>query len=147
MVEILKMLGEYLKKKTTLPYDIQPTPATPAEPHLVITPNNLDIQTLHTLDIDNQLNLIGIELLIELQAQGSTLEFLNAIFNASIIVNELFGEYFNVTLDKTALGFSVSVEKTKKGNFTPIQQGEYPYKYNEGWRAMILLKRKRSLYE
>lgn len=143
MVELLKMLGEYIEETTGLPYDIQPSAGHPQEPHIVIIPDELDIQSLQTLDPESraQMHLIGLNLIIELKGEGGELPFLDHIIRSSITVNSLFGASFNVKLGGESLGFSVKLEKNRKGRFVPIATGgQLPFRYNESWKGQLTFR-------
>jgi hypothetical protein len=141
VIGFLKELADFIKEKTGLPVEIEPSPASPADPHVRILPKGLGYQNFGKMP--NELaeqGLVELKVELHLVAEGTGEVFLQKVYDASLKLNRLFESYHSVTFGtENSFGFAVAVEKLSDGEFfTNEEEGRYPYMYVEKWQGSLL---------
>jgi len=140
MIGFLKKFADFIKKETGLPVEIEPTPASPIDPHVRIIPKGLKYQSYGTTPNDlAEQGLIQLSIELHLVAEGTGEVFLQTVYEASLKLNKLFEKYHAITLGtQNSLGFSVAVDKMAEGEFfANEEEGGYPYMYVEKWKGVL----------
>jgi hypothetical protein len=140
MVGFLKELADFIREKTELPVEIEPSPASPPEAHVRIIPKGLSYQSYGTTPNDlAEQGLVQLEVELHLVAEGTGEVFLKRVYEASLKLNRLFENYHSITLGtKNSIGFSVAIDKLSDGEFfTNQEEGKLPYTYVEKWKGVL----------
>lgn len=140
MVGFLKKLASFITDKTGLPVEIEPSPASPAGPHVRIVPKGLSYQSFGKTPNDlAEQGLIQLSVELHLVAEGTEEVFLKMVYEASLKLNRLFENYHPITLGtKNSVGFSVAIDKLTDGEFFVNQEeGKFPYTFVEKWKGVL----------
>ena len=140
MVEVLKELADFITNKTGLPVEIEPSPASPADPHVRIVPRGLGYRSFGKTPNDlAEQGLVQLSVELHLVAEGTGEVFLKMVYEASLKLNRLFESYHSITLGtKNSVGFSVAIDKLSDGEFFVNQdEGKFPYSFVEKWQGVL----------
>jgi len=140
MVGFLKELSDFITEKTGLPVEIEPSPASPADPHVRIIPRGLAYQSFGKTPNDlAEQGLVQLSVELHLVAEGTGEVFLKMVYEASLKLNRLFESYHSITLGtENSVGFSVAIDKLSDGEFFVNQdEGKFPYTFVEKWRGTL----------
>ena len=140
MIGFLKEFADFINEKTGLPVEIEPSLASPRDPHVRIVPKGLSYQSFGKTPNDlAEQGLVQLSFELHLVAEGTGEVFLEMVYEASLKLNRLFESYHSITLGtENSVGFSVAVDKLSDGEFfVNRDEGKYPYLFVEKWRGTL----------